>query len=180
MNTRTIVIAAALVACSVAQAQTTYTLNFDKGRCNSANGCGVENYPAYSPGEPAVAPNPEPMFYPQVYCDYITGLSIPATFHTGSVRPMVPTPQLGTGSGTCHWTDGGPNSGVITIPQLECRFEVFPAWPVYAVTCSGTDPSTGNSVSFTHELYLFGPLRFGYWNWPDNGGPMVISVQAGD
>lgn len=173
-------VSALLLTAGLASAQTytTYTLNF-YGECDGANSCGVEYYPEYSPGQPASAPQPEPFYYPSAIANYDTGLNIPISFHTGSVHPQIPTPQFGTGCQvkpcTFEWSDGGGNKGTITLTSMPCRFDVWAGWPDYAVSCNGTDEA-GNNVSFTHVVYLIGPLRYGYWNWRDGHGKITISI----
>jgi hypothetical protein len=170
--------AALLLACMTlnAQTDTVYTLDAH-GNCGDPNSsaCYVIYY-GTTP-MPFVAPQPEPMFYPQVSATFTTGLSIPVTFHTGSLHPRIPTPQYGTGQGTFQWSDGGPKSGTITVP-LACSFNIYGGWPYYVVACNGTDEA-GNNVSLTHILYVVGPRRFGYWGWADAHGHMTLTL-AGD
>jgi hypothetical protein len=155
------------------QTDTVYTMDAH-GSCGDPNSsaCYVIYY-GTTP-MPFVAPEPEPTYYPSVQATFNTGLHIPITFRSGSLHPRIPTPQFGIGSGTFNWSDGGGKSGTITV-ALDCRFDVFGAWPFYAVSCNGTD-AAGNNVSFTHILYVVGPRRFGYWGWADHHGTLTLTL----
>lgn len=100
--------------------------------------------------------------------------SVPISFHTGNTVPMVPTPQVGTCTGSFDWSDGGANSGTLVV-TLTCRFDTSVPPYEYAISCGGND-GMGNSVTLIHKVALSGPRRFGYWNWVDHHGTMDFVI----
>jgi hypothetical protein len=140
-------------------AQTTFVLTGLANKCASPTSCTQE---------PFVSPQPAPLYYPWAYATYKTGLPISATYPPGG-QPSAPV--TGTGNATIAWSDGGPNQGTITLETFNC--ELTGSRPNYTMTCDGED-SQGAIVHLVHKLYLF-QVRFGYWNWADLGGMMILT-----